>query len=95
MQEQVVGLDACPVRAVDPERVAATRGRLLPGVEAVRLDGLFRLLGDAGRVRILLEAGERCVCDLAATVDVPDASVPSPSACCARPGLCATAEPGG
>lgn len=78
MRERVVGLDACAVRAVDPERVAATRGRLLGGAEAQRLAELFRLLGDPGRVRILyalLEAGELCVCDLAATVDVPEASV--------------------
>lgn len=74
----VIGLDACPVRAVDPDRVEAARERLLPTGEAQRLAQLFRLLGDPSRVRILyalLEAGELCVCDLAATVEAPETSV--------------------
>lgn len=78
MEERVAGLDACAVRAVDPERVGAARQRLLPAVEAHRLSDLFRLLGDATRVRILyalLEVGELCVCDLAATVEAPETSV--------------------
>ena len=78
LDEIVVGLDACAVPAVDPERVGAARQRLLPAVEAQRLSDLFRLLGDATRVRILyalLEVGELCVCDLAATVEAPETSV--------------------
>lgn len=74
----MVGLDACAVLAVDPERVGAARQRLLPAAEAQRLSDLFRLLGDATRVRILyalLEVGELCVCDLAATIEVPETSV--------------------
>ena len=38
----------------------------------------FKLLGEPNRVRILhalLEAGELCVCDLAATVDVSETTV--------------------
>lgn len=76
--DQVVPLDACTAPAVDPERVAAARRRLLPSDEAQRLSDLFRLLGDGTRVRILyalLEVGELCVCDLAATVDAPETSV--------------------
>jgi len=78
MNDKVVGLDACAVPAVDPERVSAARQRLLPPEEAQRLAELFRLLGDPTRVRILyalLEVGELCVCDLAATVDAPETSV--------------------
>ena len=74
----VVGLDGCAVAHVDPERVEATRARLLSKEEAGRLADLFRLLGDPTRSRILyalLEAGELCVCDLAATVDAPETSV--------------------
>jgi DNA-binding transcriptional ArsR family regulator len=74
----VVGLDACPTPAVDADRVAATRDRLLGAGEAARLADLFRLLGDPGRTRILfalLEAGELCVCDLAATVGAAETSV--------------------
>ena len=74
----VTPLDACAIRMVDPARVADTRGRLLDGDEAERLGGLFRLLGDRNRVRILFalaEAGELCVCDLAAVVEVAEPAV--------------------
>lgn len=77
-EQNVVGMDGCAVPAVDPDRVDAVRQRLLPPDEAQRLSELFRLLGDATRVRILyalLEGGELCVCDLAATVGAPDTSV--------------------
>jgi DNA-binding transcriptional ArsR family regulator len=74
----VVGLDACAVRVIDGKRVAAARARLLGRDESARLAELFRLLGDATRTRLLyalLEAGELCVCDLAATVDQPETNV--------------------
>lgn len=75
---EVLGLDACPVRAIDTHRVTAARQNVLSVEEAGRLAEVFRLLGDPTRTRILyalLEAGELCVCDLAATVDVADTSV--------------------
>ncbi|MCU1497786.1 MAG: transcriptional regulator [Acidimicrobiales bacterium] len=66
------------VAAVDPERVAAAIERL-PGTEEVaHLAELFKLLSDATRLRILyalVEAGELCVCDLAAVVGAPETSV--------------------
>lgn len=76
--EAVVGLDACAARCVDPPRVAATRERLPSAEEAGALADLFRLLADPTRARMLyalLEAGELCVCDLAATVEVSETSV--------------------
>ena len=78
MNDKLVGLEACAVSAVDPPRVTAARQRLLPSEEAQRLSEVFRLLGDPTRVRILyalLEVGELCVCDLAATVSAPETSV--------------------
>jgi DNA-binding transcriptional ArsR family regulator len=63
---------------VDPSLVAATRERLLPGEEASQITELFRLLGDPTRVRLLYalaEAGELCVTDLAAVVEVPETTV--------------------
>jgi DNA-binding transcriptional ArsR family regulator len=75
---EVMSLDGCAVRMVDPARVAETRGRLLDLDEAEQLAGLFRLLGDRSRVRILFalaQAGELCVCDLAAAVDVAETAV--------------------
>lgn len=77
-EDGVVGLDACVVEAVSPERVAAARERLISRDEASELAELFRLLGEPTRARILyalLEAGELCVCDLAATVEASETSV--------------------
>ena len=77
-QSDVAPLDGCVIRMVDPARVADTRRRLLDLDEAERLARLFRLLGDRSRVRILFalaEAGELCVCDLAAAVDVAEPAV--------------------
>lgn len=77
-QAVVVPIDAGDVRVIDAAKVAATRDRL-PSLEET--DGLadwFRVLGDPTRARILyavLEAGELCVGDLAATVDVPESTV--------------------
>lgn len=78
MKSRVIGLDGCAESVVDGSRVAEARKRLLTLDEAGQLSDLFRLLGDATRARILyalLEAGELCVCDLAATVGVPETSV--------------------
>lgn len=78
LQDGVAGTDACSVRGVDVDRVAAIRERLVGRGAAVRVAEVFRLLGDPGRVLILcalLEAGELCVCDLAAAVEVPESTV--------------------
>lgn len=78
MSDNVTGLDGCSVRAVDTDRVASARQRLVSVDDAGRLAELFRLLGDPTRTRLLyalLETGEMCVCDLAATVDASETSV--------------------
>lgn len=72
------GEHSCSTRMIDAERVAATRARAVDGDAAADVASLFRLLGDPGRVRMLnalLEAGELCVCDLAAVVDMAESSV--------------------
>jgi len=65
----VIPLDRCETDCVEPERVAAVLERL-PSESAFQdLAETFRLLADPGRVKLitaLLEAGELCVCDLAA-----------------------------
>ena len=66
---RVVPLDRCEVECVDPERVAAVLERLPDARVFQNLAETFRVLSDPGRVRLisaLLEAGELCVCDLAA-----------------------------
>lgn len=78
MPEDVLGLDGRATRIIDEERVIAARDRLLPDDELAALAQLFRLLGDPTRTRLLyalLEAGELCVCDLAAATDTPETNV--------------------
>lgn len=61
--------DACEVECVDPERVVAVVERLPDERVGHELAETFRVLADPGRLRLilaLLEAGELCVCDLAA-----------------------------
>ncbi|ADB53395.1 ArsR/SmtB family transcription factor [Conexibacter woesei] len=72
-----VPLDTCAVRLVDPERVAAVRARMPDDDATERLARVFHVLAEPARVRIvtaLLEAGELCVCDLAAAVGQPEAA---------------------
>lgn len=75
-----VSLDSetCVERRVDDARVAAVAEALVDVDEAGALAEMFRLLGDPTRVRILyalLEAGELCVCDIAAVVDTSETKV--------------------
>jgi DNA-binding transcriptional ArsR family regulator len=75
---EIVGLDVCSTKLIDPERVASVRERLVGLEEAGRLAEQFKLLADPTRTRLLyalLEAGELCVCDLAETIGVPESSV--------------------
>lgn len=70
--------DACEVRLVDPEKVAAVE-KSLPGEQTLELlaDGVFGMLADRNRLRILmalLEVGELCVCDLAASVGMKESA---------------------
>jgi ArsR family transcriptional regulator, lead/cadmium/zinc/bismuth-responsive transcriptional repressor len=68
-QARVVPLDRCEVECVEPERVAEVLVRLPDAAVFQDLAETFRVLSDPGRVRLisaLLEAGELCVCDLAA-----------------------------
>lgn len=73
-----IDADACAVKIVDADKVAAARQRLMPSTEVARVTEMFRLLGDPTRVQILSalsEAGELCVCDIAAVVDMTETSV--------------------
>lgn len=70
--------DACDVRLVDPDKVEAVQ-KALPADESldVLADGVFGMLADRNRLRILmalLEVGELCVCDLAASVGMKESA---------------------
>jgi DNA-binding transcriptional ArsR family regulator len=63
---------------VHPETVEHAQSRALPEGDLELLAAVFRLLGDPTRLRLLhalLEAGELCVCDLAAATGILEATV--------------------
>lgn len=65
-------------KLVDPGRVARIREAMAAEDDVVDLADVFALLGEPGRLRLLLallEGGELCVCDLAATAGMSESSV--------------------
>lgn len=76
--EGPLALGECSVRMVDPQRVAAVSAAMPQEDTVEELSVVFGLLGDRGRLRLmaaLLEAGEMCVCDLAATTGQKEPAV--------------------
>jgi len=74
----VVLIDACGVRMVDAAKVAMVRAALPPEEAVEELADVLGLLGDPTRLRLLLamsEAGEMCVCDLAASTGIAESTV--------------------
>ncbi len=71
-------LERCVSSHVDPRKVD-TVAQHAPGEDVLgRVTALFRLLGDPTRARLLyalLEAGELCVCDLAAATNTSEVTV--------------------
>lgn len=71
-------LDHCDVVVVNPARVREVRERLVTAATAEQIAAVFKVLADPSRCRMvaaLIEAGEICVCDLAATVGMSESSV--------------------
>ncbi|MEU5879129.1 metalloregulator ArsR/SmtB family transcription factor [Spirillospora sp. NPDC047279] len=70
--------DDCVVRVVDAEKVAMVTAAM-PDADAVgEMARIFGLLSDPGRLRIimaLLEGGEMCVCDIAASCGHTESAV--------------------
>jgi DNA-binding transcriptional ArsR family regulator len=69
--------DACEIRIIDADKVHSTRDRLLSSEDAFSLAERFSLLSDPTRVRMiyaLVDAGELCVCDLAATIGATESA---------------------
>lgn len=72
-----IGIDRCDLKLVDPERVRAVQASLPTSDVVQELADVFGLLGDPNRLRllaILLEAGELCVCDLAAAAGMAEST---------------------
>lgn len=76
--EPVEGLDGCVIPAVHPEKVRLVADNAPGPEELARVSAVFKLLGDPTRARLLyalLEAGELCVCDLAAATGTAETTV--------------------
>jgi DNA-binding transcriptional ArsR family regulator len=74
----VTGLDTCATPCVHPEKVALATDNAPGADELARVTSVFKLLGDPTRARLLyalLEAGELCVCDLAAATGTAETTV--------------------
>lgn len=74
----VVSLDACGVRVVDGEKVAAVRATMPSEADVLELADVLSLLGNPTRLQLLvalLEGGEVCVCDLAAVTGQSESAV--------------------
>ena len=70
-------MDACLVRMVDPDRVAAVQEAMPPAEDVEQAADVFALLGDPNRLRLLvalLTGGEMCVCDLAAVTGMSESA---------------------
>src|SRR6476660_4264878 len=62
---------------VDPGKVASVRAAMPAQRDVEDLAEVFALLGDPGRLRLLtclLEGGELCVCDLAASTGMSESA---------------------
>lgn len=78
MDTVVEAIDACELKLVDPGKVAWVRESLPTPDEVMELADVFSLLGEPGRLRLLMSllgGGEMCVCDLAATTGMSESSV--------------------
>lgn len=74
----VSSLDGCAVEGVHPDKVALVLAAAPDPDELATVTSVFRLLGDPTRARLLyalLEAGELCVCDLAASTGTAESTV--------------------
>lgn len=78
MAKEIVGLDSCVTACVHPEKVKLVQANALGEPDLGRVAAMFKLLGDPTRAKLLyalLEAGELCVCDLAAATEVAESTV--------------------
>jgi ArsR family transcriptional regulator, lead/cadmium/zinc/bismuth-responsive transcriptional repressor len=76
-RSDIGSLDARRVRVVDRERVALVQAAMPADADVEQAADVFALLGDPNRLRLLaalLEGGEMCVCDLAASAGMSESA---------------------
>jgi DNA-binding transcriptional ArsR family regulator len=76
-EQKVVRLEDCRVRVVDHDQVAVVAASMPALDDVAEAAGVFGLLADPGRLRVLvaLLEGEMCVCDLAAVAKSSESAV--------------------
>jgi len=67
----------CQATCINPGKIARTRKCMASEADCAGLAGIFKVLGDVTRVRMLkaLSIQELCVCDLAAVLDLTQSAV--------------------
>lgn len=78
MRSDVRAVGGGPAHCVHPETVRHVQSCALPADDLVRVSAVFKLLADPTRCTLLyalVDAGELCVCDLAAATGVLEATV--------------------
>lgn len=67
----------CDVRIVHLDKVTLARSEAIPEKELDRMVRMYKMLGDATRLKILMALKERemCVCDLAAFTGLTESAV--------------------
>ncbi|MBW2623156.1 MAG: helix-turn-helix transcriptional regulator [Deltaproteobacteria bacterium] len=74
---RIIEEDGCQIRVVHLDRVKKARSEAIPPRELDRLSLTFKVLGDVSRLKIALalQAGEMCVCDLAAYLNLSESAI--------------------
>ena len=70
-------IELCDINLIHPDRVEAAQRRLMVNPPVERVARQFALMADPTRLRMLtaLDAGELCVCDLAAATGINRSTV--------------------
>ncbi|VBB08658.1 Hypothetical protein LUCI_3936 [Lucifera butyrica] len=77
MKQLECEFDMCEQLCEHPQTVCLAKAEMIPNEDAYRMADLFKILGDATRVKILhaLSRRELCVCDIAAVVAIGQSAI--------------------
>lgn len=69
--------ECCEIKLIHEEQAAASKAQMPPEDILIDMAEFFKMLGDSTRIRIIyaLQAGELCVCDLAAVLGMTSTAI--------------------
>ena len=69
--------ECCDIKLIHEEQAAASKAQMPPEDILIDMAEFFKMLGDSTRIRIIyaLQAGELCVCDLAAVLGMTSTAI--------------------